>query len=210
MQIKPKEFLYVPNLLSLLRLLLILPIAYYIRFDTPFAHNMVIILVLIAASTDFLDGFFSRRLNQVTDLGQILDPLADKIDLGIGLILLVIYRDFPLPLAVYLIYRDILILILGAACAKKLGHPTPANFWGKLNTTIVSIAGILYLTGWAPLVAKIAIVASYGVILVSGISYALLGQKILFTNRWPKLIYWLVLFLLTLFVVLSTINYKFV
>ena len=139
MQIKLKQFLYVSNLLSLFRLFLILPIAYYIRFDTSFAHNLVIFLALIAASTDFLDGYFSRKLNQVTDLGKILDPLADKIDLGIGLILLVIYRDFPLPVAVYLIYRDILIVILGGISAKKLGHPTPANFWGKLNTTVVSI-----------------------------------------------------------------------
>ncbi len=210
MRINFKEFFYIANLLSLLRLLLIIPIAYFIRFETPFAHNMVIILTLIAASTDFLDGYFSRKLNQVTDLGKILDPLADKIDLGVGLILLVIYRDFPLPVAVFLIYRDILIVILGAVSAKKLGHPTPANFWGKLNTTVVSITGILFLTGWLPLLAKIGIFLSYGTILASGISYAILGQKILFESKRAKIGYWLVLIFLTTWVVVFTINYKFI
>jgi len=210
MEIKTKEFFYLPNLLSLIRLLLIVPIAFLMPYQQPSMQTVVLILALIAASTDFLDGYFSRKLNQVTDLGKILDPLADKIALGIGLILLVLYRDFPLPLAIYLIYRDVLIVIVGGISAKKLGHPTPANFWGKLNTTVIAVTGLLFLSGWLPGLAKIGIILSYGTILASGLSYAILGQKILFQKKWPKVIYWLILIVLTSVVFFLTLNFKFV
>lgn len=210
MELKVKEFFYLPNLLSLARLILIIPIALLMPDSQPSVQNLVLILALIAASTDFLDGYFSRKLNQVTDLGKILDPVADKIALGVGLILLVLYRDFPLPLAIYLIYRDIMIVIVGGITAKKTGHPTPANFWGKLNTTVIAITGLLYLSGWLPALARLLIILSYGTIAASGISYAFLGQKLLFEKNWQKTIYWVILILLTSLVILSTINLKFV
>ena len=210
MDIKLKEFFYLPNLLSLIRLILIIPIAFLMPDNQPSTQNLVLILALIAACTDFLDGYFSRKLNLVTDLGKILDPLADKIVLGVGLILLVLYRNFPLPLAIYLIYRDIMIVIVGGITAKKTGHPTPANFWGKLNTTVIALTGLLYLSGWLPGLAKLGIILSYGTITASGISYALLGQKLLFDKNWQKTIYWLILVILTTLVILSTINLKFV
>ncbi len=210
MEIKKEQFFYLPNLLSLLRLFLIIPIAFLMPNQNQWAHNLIIILVLIGISTDFLDGYFSRKLNQVTDLGKILDPLADKVGLGIGLILLVLYRNFPIPLAIYLIYRDIMIIILGGISAKKLGHPTPANFWGKLNTTVIAITGFLYLAGWLTLVAKIGIILSYGTILASGISYSLLGQRILVETRSQKLLYWFTLLFLTTIVIIFTLNFRFV
>ncbi len=210
MELKFHEFFYLPNLLSLIRLILILPIALLMPSNQPSAQNLVLLLALIAASTDFLDGYFSRKLNQVTDLGKILDPLADKIALGVGLILLVLYRNFPIPLAIYLIYRDVMIVIVGGLTAKKTGHPTPANFWGKLNTTVIATTGLLYLSGWLPGVARLGILLSYGTIAISGISYALLGQKLLFEKNWHRIGYWLILIVLTALVIISTINLKFI
>jgi len=193
-----------------LRLLLIIPIAYLIKINTPAANVWVIVLAVLAASTDFLDGYISRRRGEVTDLGKIIDPLADKICLGVGLIVLVLYRGFPVPLALLLIYRDIMIILLGWFSFKKIGHPTPANFWGKLNTTVIAVTAILFLMNSPEWLNRIFLSLSYFTIFASGLSYAILGQKILCPEWKQKTLYWTVLGLLTILVVVFTINFRFI
>ncbi len=210
MHIERKEFFYLSNLLSLLRLILIFPIVYFIRQNTPFGDTMVIALGVVATATDFLDGYFSRKRNQITDLGKILDPLADKICLGLGLIFMVVYRGFPVPLAVYLVYRDVMILILGWLSFRKIGHPTPANFWGKLNTTVIALAAIFFFTNWVPVLTRVLIALSYVTVLVSGISYSLLGARILCSTKKEKLIYWVGIGILTIGVIFLTLNFEFI
>ena len=74
-----QEIRSIPNLLSLFRLVLIpvyLPL-YLIR-TTPATHLLAAILFVISCFTDFLDGWIARRFHMVTNLGKLLDPLADK------------------------------------------------------------------------------------------------------------------------------------
>ncbi len=210
MKIEKKEFFYLSNLLSISRLFFMIPIIYFIRQNTPQANVWVIVLAVIGASTDFLDGYVSRKRHQVTDLGKILDPLADKICLGLGLIILVIYRGFPVPLAVFLVYRDLMIIVMGALIFRKLGYPTPANFWGKLNTTVIAFTGILFLIRIPDVFLNIFIVLSYFTILASGVVYAKLGQDILCQSRMSKIAYWSVLVILTGIVVGWSLNFNFI
>ena len=93
-----KDFISLPNLLSFFRILLIVPIFFLITNPTEFNNYVLVILVLIGIFSDFLDGYLSRKLNMVTDLGIIIDPLADKISMGVVLALLTVYRGFPLTL----------------------------------------------------------------------------------------------------------------
>jgi len=210
MKIKKKEFLYLSNLLSISRLFFMIPIYYLIRQNTPSANFWVIIVAIVGASTDFLDGYISRKRHQVTDLGKVLDPLADKICLGLGLIILIVYRGFPVPLAVFLIYRDLMIIIMGGLIFRKLGHPTPANFWGKLNTTVIAFTGILFLIRIPDSLLNGFIVLSYFTIFASGVVYAKLGQDILCHSWKSKFIYRAVLIVLTGLVVLWTLNFNFI
>ncbi len=210
MKIEKKEFLYLSNLLSISRLFFMIPIYYLIRQNTPTANFWVIVLAIVGASTDFLDGYISRKRHQVTDLGKILDPLADKICLGVGLIILIVYRGFPVPLAVFLIYRDLMIIIMGGLIFKKLGHPNPANFWGKLNTTVIAFTGILFLIQPPVPVLNAFIVLSYFTISASGVVYAKLGQDILCQTTKSKLIYWATIIVLTAIVIYWMLNFNFV
>ena len=74
-----KDLFLISNLFSILRIILIIPVVYLlIAGETQIA----VIIGVIAAITDFLDGFFARKLNQITELGKILDPVADKLFLG--------------------------------------------------------------------------------------------------------------------------------
>ena len=71
-----KKVFNVPNLLSMLRIIIIFPFIYYFLID-----NYVISVVLIAISglSDMFDGFIARRFNQITKVGMMLDPVADKL-----------------------------------------------------------------------------------------------------------------------------------
>ena len=94
MQYKFKEFFYISNLLSLSRIVLVFPIVYLITLDSSEYNLLILGLIFIAALTDILDGYFSRKLNIVTDLGIVLDPIADKIAMAFILFALVVFQDF--------------------------------------------------------------------------------------------------------------------
>ncbi|MBD3225464.1 MAG: hypothetical protein GF313_12085, partial [Caldithrix sp.] len=84
MDFRPKELFYLPNLLSLSRILLIIPIAYLIKINTIMGNQILILLALLIIATDYLDGYFSRKMDLVTEMGKLLDPIADKVAMAVG------------------------------------------------------------------------------------------------------------------------------
>jgi len=197
MQVKIREFFYVSNLLSLLRVILVIPIIYLLQLDTPAANWLLIITGFIAIATDYFDGYFSRKLNQVTELGIILDPVADKISMAAILYALIIYRDFPVPLVVFLICRDLFIVIAAGIVIRKSGKPVMANFWGKVNTTVVAAAGFLFIFNLPQLLLNILLACSYFTIFSSGYLYAKMGPKAGSFSQPQKFLYWTILVILT-------------
>ena len=138
-------FIFIPNLLSIVRIGLIYPI-----LNSVYAGEYLVGLIyfLAASLTDALDGFLARKMNWFTELGKILDPIADKL-LVIGTIFVLWANNFiPLYVFTILIGRDVLIL-LGAAMHMSLitnDAPSP-NILGKITTgsQIFYIAQILIL-----------------------------------------------------------------
>ena len=161
MRIKFREFLYISNLLSLSRIIIVIPIVYLISINTPTGNIILVSLAVIGASTDILDGYLSRKLNQVTDLGILLDPIADKIAMALVFIALIVYRDFPIPLIVLLLYRDLWILISGLLLLKRSGKPMMANLWGKVNTVVFALLALLILMNTSKYVTNIFIFIGY-------------------------------------------------
>lgn len=186
--IKFKDFFLFPNILSFLRIFITLPILFVINPVTNFEYVLLITLLLFAAATDYFDGYFSRKFNQVTELGKVLDPVADKISMGAILLSLIFIRDFP-PLLVYLLlYRDILIVLFGIIIAQKIKSTTSADFIGKLNTTIIAITILLFVLKLENYFFTFFYFLSILFILLSGIHYYLKGEKILLEGkrfRWP-------------------------
>jgi cardiolipin synthase len=140
-----KYFIFIPNLLSIIRIGLVYPILNNILIGN---FEISLIYFLIASITDALDGFLARRMNWQTYLGTILDPIADKLLLSGTIFILWINSYIPLYIFVIFIGRDIVIL-LGAAVHMTLIEPkTPLpNILGKITTglQIAYIAVIFFL-----------------------------------------------------------------
>ena len=138
-------FIFIPNLLSIVRIGLIYPILNSVYVGE---YLVGLIYFLAASLTDALDGFLARKMNWFTELGKILDPIADKL-LVIGTIFVLWANNFiPMYVFTILIGRDVLIL-LGAAMHMSLitnDAPSP-NILGKITTgsQIFYIAQILIL-----------------------------------------------------------------
>lgn len=198
MKVQTREFFYIANLLSISRVILVLPVGYFIKINTPPGNIWLLGLTLVAIATDFLDGYLSRRLNQVTDLGKILDPIADKIAMAAVMILLIYYRGFPYQVVLLLLYRDAMILLIGAFTLSKTESPVMANFLGKLNTTLVSFAIVLYMLNITGEFFRIILYLSYASIIISGASYFSVGERLLFPRPPGKYYFRLGLGILTL------------
>ncbi len=134
-----KKNFNISNTLSVLRLLLVIPIAILLLDGENSSRYFALTLIAIAIASDWLDGYFARKYNQVSDLGKILDPLADKIAIGVIAAILVIQGTVPFWLMVALILRD-LIILAGGLYIKKVKNIIPqSNLLGKITVGIISV-----------------------------------------------------------------------
>ena len=137
--------LTVPNLLSFGRLLCV-PLFLWLLFGRDNRLAAAWLLAFLGA-TDWVDGFIARRYNQVSTLGKVLDPTADRILLAVGVISILVYGAVPPVIAVLAIVREVsvgvLALVLGLLGAKRID----VNWWGKTGTFLLMVAFPLFLLG---------------------------------------------------------------
>ena len=135
-----------PNLLSLLRLALV-PV-FLVLIIT--GHSISAFLVLAVASfTDWLDGYLARKLNQVTRIGALLDPAADRLYIFATLIGLAVTGAIPAWLPVVVISRDVLLTFTIPVLASRNYGPLPVHFFGKAGTFALLYAfPLLLLADW--------------------------------------------------------------
>lgn len=133
---------HLPNLLTLLRFLLVPPVAWLILAE---AYDSALLLFVLAGASDALDGFLARRFAWTSRLGALLDPLADKLLLVVSCLCLSWVGLIPGWLALVVLARDMLI-VAGAVCYRwRVGSLTisPSRL-GKLSTflqtALVSVA----------------------------------------------------------------------
>lgn len=152
------EFWTVPNLLTYFRLLLI-P-CFVVAFYLPIEHVewLTAGIFLLAAVTDWADGFLARYLKQISEFGAFLDPVVDKLMVGAALVLLVsLYPKWWMALpGVVIVSREIVISALREWMAEMGKRATvKVNLVGKLKTTMQMIAIFVLLSqpkGNTPLV----------------------------------------------------------
>ena len=140
-----------PNKLTLLRVCLIPVFLLFVYVSAIPCHYLLALIVFAAASlTDMLDGKIARKHNLVTNFGEFLDPLADKVLVITALIVLVDLPDFrmnAIPLII-IVAREFMVSGLRLLAAED-GVVIPAGIWGKLKTafTMVTLVGsLLYLS----------------------------------------------------------------
>ncbi|WP_090083958.1 CDP-diacylglycerol--glycerol-3-phosphate 3-phosphatidyltransferase [Lentibacillus persicus] len=146
----------VPNKITLSRIILIpvFIILLTVPFDwgeweigenvLPFSHFAAALLFIIAAVTDWVDGYYARKYNLVTNLGKFLDPLADKLLVAAALILLVEQGAAPGWIAIIIISREFAVTGLRLVAAGE-GIVLAAGSMGKLKTATQMIAIALLL-----------------------------------------------------------------
>ena len=143
MKIRFKDFLLVPNLITLIRIIL-LPIILILLLKS-FSPFWILVLMIIFILSDFLDGYLARRLEQISDLGKILDPLLDKLGIALFAFYAVIYKNFPVWAMVMIIAKDTLVL-LGGVVIIKAGKQIPiADWWGKITVCAWALVLLSYI-----------------------------------------------------------------
>ena len=142
--ISGRDFLYISNLISAFRLLIV-PVLFWLIYQEN--YKPAIVVGGIAVISDLLDGFFARALNQHSELGYILDPIADKFAIGAGIFALVLSRnsEFPMWAFAAVVFRDVAIVVGNAYLAYKAKMITRSNWWGKCTSFSLSVALMLYL-----------------------------------------------------------------
>jgi len=142
-----RRVLTVPNVISFLRIASIpFFVVLIVDEDTTFSG---LLLFGVVAATDWIDGWVARATGQVTELGKVLDPVADRLAIAAGLISLVVRGAFPLVAALLILVRDVAILLAGLMLLAKTGVRIEVRYLGKVAT--FSLMTAIGLISWGTL-----------------------------------------------------------
>ncbi len=189
----PRTVFNVPNQLTSIRLVLAIVLFGLIAYEQYLAGMWVFI---VAAGTDWIDGFYARRYNQVTTLGRILDPFVDKIIIcGTFIFLAAIPSVGPLQgsgltpaMAVIVVGRELLVTALRSFLEQQ-GADFSATLSGKLKMVLQCIAavtslyalsyGTLVRPGWLQTTLMVSVWAAVALTVVSGVAYVFAAIRLL-------------------------------
>lgn len=165
----------ISNMLSMSRIVLTVPIVYLLLQDGEAARWWALFLIAIAIITDSLDGMVARARNEITEEGKFLDPLADKIAVGVIVFVLAITGELPWWFVGIILGRDVLIILAGIYIKSRYGVLFPSNVWGKWAVTIISFTVFIILLPVEGLetVTLILKIASVIMLVASMVSYTI-------------------------------------
>jgi len=139
----------ISNFFSILRILITPVVVYFIYLehitgDSSYIFHQLIFFLIIIIS-DFLDGFLARTFNQISQFGQFLDPVADKVCLlGIGGSL-VIYKGFPLWMLIIGLSRELFFVISASLLFYRRDIEVKPNMLGKISVCCMALSAIVYI-----------------------------------------------------------------
>ena len=173
-----------PNLLTLSRIVAIPLVVACFWLDRGWAHWLSMILFVIAAVTDWFDGYFARRYHQISRLGRFLDPIADKLLVAAALVMLVdsgTLRGVNVLAAMIILAREILVSGLREFLAElRVGLPVSALAKWKTAVQMVAIAALLVGDAASTYVTQIGIVLIWiaaALTLITGYDYLRTGLR---------------------------------
>jgi len=144
-----KKIFTIPNVLTVARLVFLIPIVHHILHLNRW---WALTWILISIATDNLDGFIARKFNQKSDLGRVLDPLADKVNIVVVTAVLAFSTlyDFPLWFFLFCMTREILVLIGGWMIIQKKHIVSEANRAGKWSAFSTGFMILFFVMDWQP------------------------------------------------------------
>lgn len=172
----------IPNALSVLRIILIIPFVIY------FLHGQILqaaVVLVISGLSDMLDGMIARKFNQFTELGQMLDPFSDKLTQGAVAVCLAVEQPALIPLLAIFVVKEILMVAAGCFLIKKGKNPGGSKWYGKVATilfyisftVIVALKGIWNIENLAVTVSLLSVTAA--VMIYAFVQYAKIFSTIL-------------------------------
>lgn len=160
-----------PNLLTVLRIMLVPVLVVMLLVNTPEGDVLAAVVFALASLTDFVDGYLARSRDSVTNFGKLMDPLADKLLVIGALVSLVSLQRLPAWVAMVIIAREFAVTVLRMG-ATQMGVVMAANIWGKLKTClqIALILAVIAVHGQPPWVTALMYVTVV-VTVLSGLDY---------------------------------------
>ncbi len=131
-----------PNALSMFRITLISPYLYFYLFFPTYGESIALTIFIISGLTDLLDGYIARKFNQITKIGTVLDPLADKLMLVSVLTGFVIKDKINLWLLTFIVCKELLMILGSFILYSEKDEVIPSNVIGKITTILFYVAGI--------------------------------------------------------------------
>lgn len=184
----PGAWFNIPNFFSYLRIILIPLFIYLLTVKTVESWTLAVIIFMVAAFTDFLDGWFARLLNQESEFGKFIDPFADKV-LVISAVTAIIVLDknfeiFDSWMIIIIVGRDVLITVMRMLALKR-GRSLRTSRFGKFKTAFQMMSIVIIIMIYV--VRKKGIYpapesAPYWVMLAVTILTALSGVRYIMTN----------------------------
>ncbi|EPM6851567.1 CDP-alcohol phosphatidyltransferase family protein [Enterococcus hirae] len=173
-----KEIGTIPNLLSIFRVIL-LPFYFYFVLEQSFM--LAGILIALSGITDFLDGFIARKFNQITELGKLLDPVADKLTQLVLILSMAWYRPMIWWIFGLFLIKEGFMFFAGIIGLRKNVKLDGAKWYGKLATAVIYAGMVLLLL--FPELPAIWVNWIFGLI-----TYSLLQSFVLYIREYHKLL----------------------
>lgn len=176
------ENLTIPNLISAIRILLVVP---FVLFFMSEKYILAFATIVLSGISDALDGLIARKFNQISSLGKILDPIADKLTLVVVIICVGILIPSIIPLVVVLVIKDVLMLLGGSYLIKKKITPPAAMWFGKIATIIfyISVTFIVFAKSFFKfenhIVTMVLLIITTVAMLFALIKYTIIFVKLL-------------------------------
>ena len=177
-----KQIFSIPNILGYFRILLLPLIVWrYVTADSIAEFHMAAVIIGISGITDFLDGFIARKFNMITNLGKIVDPVADKLTQAAIVFSLSFRFQWLIPVVVLFVIKEGFMGIMGVILLKKGKMLNGAKWFGKVSTAVLYV--VMFILILAPniqeQIANMLIVLSGFLLLMSFILYIPVYKKIL-------------------------------
>jgi CDP-diacylglycerol---glycerol-3-phosphate 3-phosphatidyltransferase len=163
--------LNLPNLLTVLRIMLVPVLVVALLGNTPAGDVLAAVVFALASLTDFVDGYLARSRDSVTTFGKLMDPLADKLLVVGALLCLVSLHRLEGWVAMVIIARELAVTVLRANAGQS-GVVIPASMFGKVKTClqIAAILAVIAVHG-SPLWVSLLLYATVVVTVLSGLEY---------------------------------------
>lgn len=169
-----------PTWLTIARMVLAVVFLVFVFLPDTWARVVALVLFVLGAVTDKIDGKWARSQNMVTDLGAFLDPLADKMLVNLAFLALTVMNILPVWVFAVILVRDFAVDGMRMMLARK-GITLAASFLGKLKTTFQMMALIILLLNmiinveWLAVIGNITLYIAVALTVVSGINYIAKG-----------------------------------